>query len=103
MCDKQNEYKLDIDKQILHVWKIETAPKQNNVRLCECDFRVLKDSCDVVETGSKLKHFCRTKFFARNTSYDAFVIVIPSFSESQSDIWNDIPSVSGDIHVQSSQ
>ena len=33
----------------------------------------------------------------RNTRYNAFIIVIPGFSENESDIGNDIPSISGDI------
>ena len=33
----------------------------------------------------------------RNTRYNTFAIVIPRFSDSESDIGNDIPSISNDI------
>ena len=33
----------------------------------------------------------------RNTKYNAFEIVIPGFSKSESDIGNDIPGISSDI------
>ena len=33
----------------------------------------------------------------QNTRYNAFAIVIPGFSDSESDTGNDIPSVSSDI------
>ena len=38
---------LDIDKQILRVWKIKRAPKQNNLRLRECGTGVLTNSSNV--------------------------------------------------------
>ena len=50
-----------------------------------------------METGSKLKKFCQTKFFVQNSRHNAFVIVIPGFPESESDIGNNIPSISSDI------
>ena len=33
----------------------------------------------------------------QNTRYNAFITVIPGFSEDESDIENDTPSISGDI------
>ena len=87
---------LDRDKQTLRILKIETDPKQKNFRLCECDTRVSTNICDVI-WGAGWQTFLLTKFFVWNTRYNAFVIVIPGFSESESDIVNDIPSISSDI------
>ena len=39
----------------------------------------------------------------RNTRYNPFEIVIPGFSESKSDIGNDIPGISCDILGTSNQ
>ena len=49
---------LDTDKQILHLWKIETAPKQNNFRMREYDTCLSTNSCDVAwKKVSRLEFF----------------------------------------------
>ena len=49
---------MDTDKQILHFWKIETAPKQNNFRMREYDTCLSTNSCDVAwKKVSRLKFF----------------------------------------------
>ena len=47
--------------------------------------------------------FCQTKFFVRNTRYNAFVIVTPGFSKSEGDIGNNILGISSDIMVISNR
>ena len=49
-----------------------------------------------METEAWLKKNYLTKFSVQNTWHNAFVIVIPRFSENEKDIGNDIPSIPSD-------
>ena len=80
----------DTDKQILHVWKIETVPKQKKPRLRECDTRVSTYSCDAVQKRDQAKSaIVKPNFSCKIPD----IFNRSSFSECESGIGNDIPSI----------
>ena len=92
---------LDIDKQILRLWKIETAPKQKTLdyaNLRKLEYREIY--CDVVwkqEVGQFL--FLLNQVFFVKYLVHAFLIVIAGLSESERDIGNDISNGISNIYL----
>ena len=73
-----------------------TSPKQENFRQDKCDIRVSTNSCDAARKREAVKKNLN-EFFVQNTRYNAFIIVIPGFSESEIGIGNNIQDISSDI------
>ena len=84
----------DTDTQILHVWKIETVQKQKKPRLRECDIWVSTYSCD----AAWKRDWAKSAIVKPNFSCKIPDIFNHSvFSEYESSIENDIPSIWSDI------